>query len=101
MTASAPLVASQITAKPGSERRSAQIVFRATAWSSTTMMCARSLTAPTLPPVVVTEKYPLHGRAGKDTPHYESTLRYTSHGLVVVNLQRACVMGGVMFYMPG
>jgi len=24
-----------------------------------------------------------------------------SHGLVVVNLQRACVMGGVMFYMPG
>ena len=32
---------------------------------------------PTLPPAVITETYPIHGRAGKDTPHYESTLRRT------------------------
>jgi len=55
---------------------------------------------PTLPPVVIRETYREHGRAGKDTPHYGSTLRYISHGLVVISPQRVCVMAG-MFYTPG
>jgi hypothetical protein len=47
---------------------------------------------PTLPPVVITETYPIHGRAGKDTPHYESTVTYTSHCLSLVRVKLETVL---------